>query len=246
MLNNKCRFFYNKYLCKYILFLYFKENIGGKKRMNKLKGALIIMKTLEIKPNFSALGRDYNIDYRTIRDAYNGKKKKKKGSFFDKYYEEIKDLYKIKGINKKSIYKWFKMNKKEKIIGYQSFTNYIRQRKEEFSEKSFKANVRYETEYGKQMQFDWKGPISLHKEKGKVESSNRFINWLKPYDYKIKDEDELKEIIKNIEKEYLKPLPRKQIIEYYIGSEMSAKVPNTLLVYILYPIKWTRNYVNGV
>ena len=46
MLNNRCRFFYNEYLYKYILFLYFKENIGGKKRMNKLEGALIIMKAL--------------------------------------------------------------------------------------------------------------------------------------------------------------------------------------------------------
>ena len=90
------------------------------------------------------------------------------------------------------------------------------------------------------------------KTKGKDESSNRFISWLLPYDGKFADESELISIIDKInqqvnrqsnrttnmppitlfskEKEYLKPLPNKLLLESYIEGVLTQTVPSTLLV----------------
>lgn len=83
--------------------------------------------------------------------------------------------------------------------------------------------------------------------KGKVESANRFLSWLIPYDGKFKDESELIQIIEKInnkvnqennkttnmpgvvlfkkEKEYLNPLPNKVMLESYIESVETKIVP---------------------
>ena len=37
--------------------------------------------------------------------------------------------------------------------------------------------------------------------KGKVESSNRFVNWLLPYEHELNDENELIEVIKRLNNE---------------------------------------------
>lgn len=316
--------------------------------MVNLQGELLVMKTMGIRPNFTELGRTYNMDYRTIKKMYEGKPKKKVGrkneSFWDRYKSDIKELLKLKGITIKAVYKWLKMNKQE-VATYQSFTAYVRKNKEHLETNIQKANVRFETAYGKQLQYDWKGPIVMHnianetfkfyvfsatlgasrlhkfvysklitredvqnslivtfksiggipeecltdnmtsivnykkhdfsdefkgfakdmgfipkrckpfspETKGKVESSNRFIKWLYAYEGKFTDEDDLKRILNQInievnneinqttgmapimlfrkEKEYLKPLPKEQIMRYYEGAEVAAKVPNTLLVY---------------
>ncbi|MGN1342671.1 MAG: IS21 family transposase [Bacilli bacterium] len=88
--------------------------------------------------------------------------------------------------------------------------------------------------------------------KGKVESSNRFLQWLLPYNHKFKDEAELIDIINRIniavnkqtnqttnippivlfkkEKEYLNPMPSKILLESYISNVETQTVPPTLLV----------------
>ncbi len=88
--------------------------------------------------------------------------------------------------------------------------------------------------------------------KGKVESANRLLQWLLPYNNRFKDEAELIEIIKRInikankevnqttnippivlfkkEKEYLTPLPSKILLESYISNVETQTVPATLLV----------------
>ena len=89
--------------------------------------------------------------------------------------------------------------------------------------------------------------------KGKDESCNRFMSWLYPYDGEFENEEDLINIIKAInikinqevnqttnmtpislfgkEKEYLAPLPRKQVYEKYLDTMIPAKVSNGLLVY---------------
>ena len=88
--------------------------------------------------------------------------------------------------------------------------------------------------------------------KGKDESANRFINWLKPYDGQVADKEELIKIIRQInqrvneqvnqttnlppitlfqkEKEYLSPLPNELLLESYIREVKTQVVPPTLLV----------------
>ena len=88
--------------------------------------------------------------------------------------------------------------------------------------------------------------------KGKVESQNRFMSWLIPYNNEFETEKDLIKIISNItkkvnqeinsttrctpiflyskEKEYLKPLPNKELLERYENDIKSFKVPSTFLV----------------
>ncbi|KXZ40713.1 hypothetical protein SAMN05661008_01887 [Alkalithermobacter thermoalcaliphilus JW-YL-7 = DSM 7308] len=89
--------------------------------------------------------------------------------------------------------------------------------------------------------------------KGKVESANKFIDWIIPYNNEFKDIDELRNIIKNInkkvnqsvnqttsvppillfqkEKEYLSPLPNINIIESYLNFDHKVKVHKDSMIY---------------
>lgn len=88
--------------------------------------------------------------------------------------------------------------------------------------------------------------------KGKVETANKFVEWLLAYNYDFEGEDDLIRIIKNInkkvnqyvsqatgvppillfqkEKEYLQPLPKNQVIESYMDHELRASVRKDSLV----------------
>lgn len=317
--------------------------------MKNLKGELLCLKTSGIKPNFSELARVYGIDRRTIRNAYygvtNDKERKQKGSVLDKYYSLIKEKLSIPGANKKAVYMFIVMNVDNNIGSYSNFRKYVLKKADDLIPKNNTVHVRFETEMGKQLQFDWKGPMSLTSKrgeifefyifsstlsasrlhvfiyskfmtsesverclietfqyingvpkecltdnmssiinlsekkftnefnmfakdmgfipkkckplspetKGKDESCNRFMNWLYPYNNEFDTEEELIEIIKKInkqinlevnqttnippitlfskEKEYLEPLPSKQIINNYLDTMIPAKVSNGLLVY---------------
>lgn len=317
--------------------------------MRNLKGELLCLKSENIKPNFSELSRIYGVDRRTIKKQYLGltteRKKKKKISVLDKYKGLIKEKLEIPGSNKKAVYMYISMNIDDNIGSYSNFRKYVLKHHEELIPKNADVHVRFETEYGKQLQFDWKGPIKLKNKnndifefyifsttlgasrfhtfiyskfmtlesvercliesfeiingipeecltdnmssiinlsekefskefktfskdigfvpkkckphspetKGKDESCNRFMNWLYPYNHEFETEEDLINIIKRlnkqinlevnqttnmtptslfrIEKEYLKPLPNKQIIDSYLDTMIPAKVSNTLLVY---------------
>ena len=66
-----------------------------KKKIEKLKQELSIMKTLNIKPNYSELSKIYKLDRRTIKKYNNGysksEVKRNRKSKLDKYYDEIKE-----------------------------------------------------------------------------------------------------------------------------------------------------------
>ncbi|XAM51708.1 hypothetical protein TVTCOM_18200 [Terrisporobacter vanillatitrophus] len=88
--------------------------------------------------------------------------------------------------------------------------------------------------------------------KGKVESANKFIEWLLAYNYEFETEEDLIQILKNInkkvnqsanqttglppillfqkEKEYLQPLPSNSIIESYINQRLTANVHKDSLI----------------
>ena len=73
---------------------------GGEHYMkNNFKGELAVMDSLDIKPNYVALGRKYGMDWRTVKKYHNGYEgrpdKRNKGSKLDEYRNEIKDkIYK--------------------------------------------------------------------------------------------------------------------------------------------------------
>ncbi len=89
--------------------------------------------------------------------------------------------------------------------------------------------------------------------KGKVENSNKFISWIFPYNGKLKTENDLIELIEDTvtadanrqintgtnmppsvlfekEKEYLRPLASKVLLDSYLTEHIKQTVPDTLLI----------------
>ena len=123
------------------------------------------MKAEGIKSNYTALAKIYKMDRRTIKKQYlgieNQKEKKKRISKLDKYQKIIKEKLSIPGSNKKAVYMFLKNEIDEDIGSYSNFRKYTLKHKDLFIPKSNDVHLRFETEMGKQMQFDWKGPIKL-------------------------------------------------------------------------------------
>lgn len=107
-------------------------------------------------------------------------------------------------------------------------------------------------EFLKDMGFDIQRCKPFHAfTKGKVESANRFAQWLDPYKDEIETVEDLYKVVGIIERQInqevnnttgftpdalfpadqkvLKPLPREELMDYWLHSEVTD-VPNTLLV----------------
>lgn len=146
----------------------------------KMKQELIILKTLGIKPNYSELGRNYDVDRRTVKKydkGYEGKpKNRNKSSKLDKYTEEIKEKLDLPGSTISGTYQYIK--EKDNDIGiYSNFYQYVKRKKLK-SNKNNKVHLRYETEYGEQLQFDWKEDIKMFNKSGKLFEFNIFSSTL--------------------------------------------------------------------
>jgi transposase len=150
------------------------------RELNKLKQELLIMKTNNIKPNYAELARIHNCDYRTVKKYDNGYEGKpttrEKESKLDKYKEEIKSKLELPGSTIKGTYEFFK-EKDNNIGNYSNFYKYsIKNDIKPKKNNSF--HPRYETEYGKQLQFDWKEEIKMVNKYGEMFEFNIFSSTL--------------------------------------------------------------------
>lgn len=146
------------------------------KNKEKLLQEVTLLKMNEIKPNYSELSRIHECDRRTVKKYYNGyiekNKHRNKISKLDPYENEIKEKLKIPGITISGLYNF--LNKKYKNIG--SYTN-LRAfiiNKNLLPDKDNKVHLRFETEYGKQLQFDWKEDIEMYNKDGEIFKFNIF------------------------------------------------------------------------
>lgn len=146
--------------------------------MEKLIAQLRILKEMNLKPNYSALAREYGCDRRTVKKYNNGYtggvKTRNKKSKLDSYYEIIKEKLQYKGIHIKSVYEFLidKYNF-ENIGTYSNFHKYV-VKKQFLVNKNNTKTVRYETLPGKQAQVDWKEDMSLVSKNGEVFNFNVF------------------------------------------------------------------------
>ena len=138
--------------------------------MANFEGTTTILDVLNIKPNYSELGRVYGMDRRTAKKKHlgieNKKRGRKEGSSLSEYDEIIRSKLSIPGTSRKGVYMYIKMNYSENIGTYSNFNKYINKKKDYFIQSDKQAHLRFETEYGKQLQFDWKGPITIHNKNG--------------------------------------------------------------------------------
>ena len=150
--------------------------MNQKEKLGIMKGQLEIMKTLGIKPNFSELERNFKINRHTIKKYYEGYEGKKetrnRASKLDKYYDEIKSKINLIGITQKGLYEYL-YEKDNKIGTYSNFKKYLTKHNLK-PNKSQKVHLRYETDPGDQLQFDWKEDIRMISKHGEIFEFNVF------------------------------------------------------------------------
>lgn len=149
-----------------------------------LKGELAVMDSLDIKPNYAALGRKYGMDWRTVKKYHNGYKGKpktrNKGSKLDQYKDEISDKLTIRRLTVKGLYEF--MVKKygiNRIGSYTNFNFYITKNKLKPKAKNSGGHPRYEKGPGEQAQVDWKEDIDIANKYGEIFTINVLHTTLK-------------------------------------------------------------------
>lgn len=146
-----------------------------KELIQELRKELLILRTLNIKPNYSELQRTYHIDRRTIKKYNNGyektKQKRTKKSEISKLKDEIKEKLELPGATISGVYQYFKEN--YSVGTYSNFYKYVQ--KENLKPiQNNRAHLRYETDYGQQLQFDWKEDIKMISKYGELFEFNVF------------------------------------------------------------------------
>ena len=150
------------------------------KNLTKLKQELIILKTIGIKPNYSKLAEMHDCDRRTVKkynEGYEGKpKNRNKKSKLDIYENDIKEKLELPGATISGTYQYIK--EKDNSIGiYSNFYQFVK-RKKLIPNKNNKVHLRYETEPGRQLQFDWKEDIKMYNKYGELFEFNIFSSTL--------------------------------------------------------------------
>ena len=135
--------------------------------------------TNNIEPNFTAMGRQFNCDYRTVKAAYLEAErrfeeplpelKREKTSILDDYKRIIDEKLDIQ-CTAKSIYKFIKT--KGFKGSYSTVKQYCRKQK---VEKTQKATIRVEHTPGLAAQVDWKEDMTLISKHGEVVTFNLFL-----------------------------------------------------------------------
>ena len=125
---------------------------------------LKILKLSKIKPNFSKLAREYEIDRRTVKKYYDGYEGKpahrNKASKLDKHKQLIAQKLQIKGANVKAVYEFIIDEVDENIGTYSNFNKYVVANN--LRPKTVaKGHPRYETAPGIQAPVDWKEDIKI-------------------------------------------------------------------------------------
>lgn len=146
--------------------------------MQKLITQLRILKEMDLKPNYSALAREYGCDRRTVKKYNNGytggDNTRNKKSKLDKYSSIIEEKLQYKGIHIKSVYEFLLHKYTFEDIGtYSNFHKYVVKHKFLVNKNNFKT-VRYETLPGKQAQVDWKEDMTLISKNGDLVNFNVF------------------------------------------------------------------------
>jgi transposase len=143
--------------------------------MKNIMGELFIMDQMGIKPNYSALGREYGLDRHTIKKYHEQggiiHKKRNGLSVCDKYLDETKELLSKPGITVKAVYEYLYRKYSENGIfdmTYSNFRVYLWKKDIKSKKCSQEAHVRYESKPGEQLQMDWKENLKITTKNGEI------------------------------------------------------------------------------
>ena len=141
---------------------------------SELRKEMTLVMMMELKPNYTYLGKKYNLDPRTVKKYYEGYEGKpvnhNKHSKIEKFDKIIDEKLSLPGVKISAIY--FFLKEKFNYSGsYSNLTYYIRKNKKDKCNKTTETHVRYETDPGEVIQFDWVEDITL------INSENEIFNF---------------------------------------------------------------------
>lgn len=145
----------------------------------QIRGEYELLKTMEIKPNFSAIARKYGIDRHTVSKYWQkggvNEVIAERSSKLDPYFDEIKEKAESTTCTKQALFKYFQDKYGPDIfLSYSTFAHYV-QRKELLRKVEMNVHVRYETPAGAQLQVDWKEDLKMILKSGEVIEYNLFV-----------------------------------------------------------------------
>lgn len=135
---------------------------------------------MKIKPNYAALGREYECDYRKAKKIYQEElmkessieiPKKARKHLIDDYKEIIDEKLKLPGMKANSIF-YFLRVEKGYLGKYGTIRDYVKTRKKEIP---CKATIRVVPIIGKSAQVDWKEDFKLVNKQGELFVINIFL-----------------------------------------------------------------------
>ena len=141
---------------------------------------LAICREYNMKPNFSALAKETNINRHTLSDMYYERrefKPRERKSQLDPYKEEIRGILKDPVISVTAAYFYFTdEERRDKVVKctLSNFLKYVKRHNLDAKEKKYVAHFRYETEPGQQLQVDWVENIQLVTRFGEIIKFNLF------------------------------------------------------------------------
>ena len=151
----------------------------------------MIMEVQQMKPNFSLLSRELQVDRRTVKKYYNGftkPKTKARKSKIDSLHPVIQELLSDDTLQtfyyKANLWRYLvenhnlaisESNFRKYISNHQEFQQYFNKR---HSTPKQTALLRFETEPGEQLQIDWKEDIRFTTSDGEIHSLNVFVGVL--------------------------------------------------------------------
>lgn len=133
-----------------------------------LIGEMDMLREMGVRPNFSEMARRYGMDRHTVAKYWkegagmeDGRSARRSG--FDRYRDEIEDRAQIPGVTMKAIHEWLLDRHPDvKLPKYGAFKHWMEARGLKAGQPLPDAHPRYETEPGRQLQFDWKERLLLH------------------------------------------------------------------------------------
>jgi len=145
--------------------------------ISELRKELMIINGMDYQPNYSELGRKYGLDPRTVKKHHKGYRgrppTRRKKSLWDEYYTEIKEKLHIPGMTIKGLFKF--MESRHGNVGkYGNFRRYVKKNELVPIRAVTPPTPRFETPFGRQLQFDWKEEVKLSSRNGEVFVFNIF------------------------------------------------------------------------
>lgn len=140
-----------------------------------LIGEMNMMKESGAKPNFTDIARRYGVDRHTVARYWNGggpqpaDAREGRPSGFDRYRAEIEEKAAMPGMTKKALHEPPPRRHggdEPPVPGYNAFTHYLRRNGISPGAGLPEAHPRFETEPGRQLQFDWKEDVATRDRAG--------------------------------------------------------------------------------